>query len=361
MGGKSTKEIEMEITNEISSNFSNMTHNINDMVNSSITNISNTIINETATEINQATGGANIFRLSGGLNMSGDSVFNVNQTVDVKATNQAVVNIVNDTEMMKDLQSKITSEVMNKIMNDSAAQSQLKAVNELTNKKVNEGGDALIAKAMDAFNSFASTLTGGETREDISQKITNKITTNIQNTTINENIIKNIIENNIETIIKNVSKNSCIANTSTSNEIVIDGGVRMSGKATANFSQVANVVALNSCLIDQSNKVKIAEKLATSTDILATNDTTNKNKAEAKMDVENKAENADEQKSALVAGMDAMKWVVIAIVIAVAIGGCVLLFFVFKTNSSIFGSLFGKKAVAKTVTSPALSKFLRLI
>ncbi len=352
MGGKSSKEIELEITNEVTSNFSNMTHNINNMINSTITNISNQIINETANEIRQSTGGSNIFRLSGGLNMSGSTVFNVSQVVDVKSTNQAVVQIVNDTETMKELQSKITGEVMNKIMNDSAAQAQLKAVNELTNKKTNEGGDALIGKAMDAFNSFASTLTGAETKEDISQKITNKIGINIQNTTINENIIKNMIENNIETIIKNVSGNQCIANTTTSNEIVIDGGIKMADSASFTFSQVANVVALNSCLIDQSNKMKIAEQLANSSDILTTSDTSNKTTAEAAMDTQNKAENVDEQKSAIVAGMNAMANVVIVIAIVAVVGVLVFIFIFLKSGGSITG-------LASTLKTGSLKSLLK--
>jgi len=335
MGGKSSKEVEIEIRNEISSNFQNLNKNINDMINSNITNITNKMINETATEIRQATGGSNVFRLSGGLKMSGSSVFNVSQTVDVKSTNEAVVKIVNDVELVKKLQSQITGEVMNKIMNDSAAQSNLKAVNELTNKKTNEGGDALVGKAMDAFASVASSLTGGETKESVSQKIINKMGINIQNTNINENVIKNIVENNIETIVQNISKNQCITNTTSSNEIIIDGGVEMSDEASFTFSQVANVVALNKCLIEQANKAQISEKLANSQDVLTSTDTSNKNKAEASMDTKNKAENTEEQKSAIVAAFNAFANVgmIIGIVVVLVLGA--VIFFFIKSGGSL--------------------------
>jgi hypothetical protein len=94
--------------------------------------------------------------------------------------------------------------------------------------------------------------------------------------------ILNIIENNIETIIQNISKNQCISSTTGNNEIVIEGGIKMADTAKFAFNQIYNVNALNKCLMDQSNKVKTAEKLANSQDVLTKTDTTKANTATAK-------------------------------------------------------------------------------
>jgi hypothetical protein len=334
MGGSSSKEIEIEIRNEINSNFENLNKNINDMINNTITNITNKMINEIAIEIRQSTGGSNVFSLTGGLDMSGASVFDVTQTADVKSTNDAVVKIVNDSDALKELQSKITGEVMNKILNDSAAQANLKAVNELTNKKTNEGGDALVAKAMDAFAAVVGSITGADTKESISQKIINQMGIDIKNTNINENIVKNIIENNIETIIQNISKNQCITNTTGNNDIVIEGGIKTADTANFTFNQIYNVNALNKCLMDQSNKVKTTESLANSQDVLTKTDTANKAQTEVSMDTQNKAENVEEQKSFLATAVKAFtsmgSIIVIAVVVIVIILAIVL--FIYLKN-----------------------------
>ncbi len=338
MGGSSSKEIEIEIRNEINSNFENLNKNINDMINNTITNVTNKMINETATEIRQSTGGSNVFRLTGGLDMSGASVFDVTQTADVKSTNEAVVKIVNDSDAVRELQSKITGEVMNKILNDSAAQANLKAVNELTNKKSNEGGDALVAKAMDAFAAVVGSITGADTKESISQKIINQMGIDIKNTNINENIVKNIIENNIETIIQNITKNQCISSTTGNNEIVIEGGIKMADTAKFAFNQIYNVNALNKCLMDQSNKVKTAETLANSQDVLTKTDTANRAQAEASMDTKNKAENVEEQKSAFVAAVKAfasMGTIIVIAVVVIIIILAIVLFIYLKNGGTL--------------------------
>jgi hypothetical protein len=335
MGGSSIEQIKLEIENQVNTNFSNMNKNINDMINNTITNVTNQMINETATEIRQSTSGSNIIRIQGNINLSNNAVFSPTQIVDIKSTNEAVVKIVNDSEALKELQNKITGEVMNKIMNDSATQAQLKAVNELTNKKVNEGGDALIGKAFDALASIANSITGADTEKSISQKIMNKIGIDITNTNINENYVKNLIENNITTIVKNLSTNNCNLLTTGGNELIIEGDLVMSDNAVSATNQVANVVSLNKCMIDQSNSLHISEKLANSSDTLTTTDTTNKSKAEATMDTKNKAENADEQKSAFVAAVNAFARFGAIIGVVVVIGLCVGLFIFLKNGGTL--------------------------
>ncbi len=332
MGGKSRDKVEIQIKNEISTRIETYNRNVNKLLTETITNVASQLVNETANEIKANTAGVNRVNISGGLNLSGKSKFNINQKVDVQSTNEAVFKVLTDTKLLAQLGNKMNEEIVNKIKNDSAAQQTLKAANELNNAVKNAGGpEGMVASAMGAFDSIAGSLTGKETDKSVSQKIENKLSLNLSTTNINENEITNIVNNSVETIIKNITSNKCDLQTSGGNEIVIGGDVVISDTAEASFNQVSNVVTLNKCLTDQLNNAGMATTLSNDTGVISKTDTASTSKAEASMDTQNKASNTQEQGTVLTTMFEQMgkfgSIIAVAIIIAIVVGG--VLFFKF--------------------------------
>jgi hypothetical protein len=300
MGGKSRDRVEIQIKNEITTRIETYNKNVNKLLTETVTNVALQLVNETANEMKSKTSGANRAMISGGLNLSGKAKFNVNQKVDVQATNEAVFKLMTDTKLLADLGNRMNEEIINKIKTDNAAQQTLKAANELNNAVKNAGGpEGMLANAMSAFSDIAGSLTGKETDKSVSQKIENKLGLDMSTTNINENDVKNIVKNSVDTMIKNITANKCDMETSGGNELVIDGGVVISDEAEASFNQVSNVVALNKCLFDQVNNSGMATTLSNDTSVISATDTKTTSKAEASMDTQNKAANTQEQGTVL--------------------------------------------------------------
>jgi hypothetical protein len=359
MGGKSRDSVELQIKNEISTRIENYNQNINKLLTETITNVTSNLVNETANSIKASTAGANRINISGGLNLSGKAKFNIYQKVDVQATNEAVFKILTDTKLLASLGNKMNEEIVNKIKNDTAAQQTLKAANELNNAVKNAGGpEGMLANAMGAFSDIAGSLTGKETDKEVSQKIENKLSLNVTTSNINENNIKNIVKNSVETMIKNMTSNSCDIQSAGSNEIIIDGSVVISDEATATFTQISNVVALNKCLAEQLNNSGMQTALTNDTGVVSKTDTSNTSKAEASMDAKNKASNTQEQGSVLTTMFEQMgKFGSI-----MAIGGIVVIIVIFvllfKFGGSIFPGLLGVGGIPGAPHVPGVKGFI---
>lgn len=330
MGGKSRDSVEIQIKNEISTRIETYNKNVNKLLTETVTDVASKLVNETTNEIKASTVGANRLNISGGLNLSGKAKFNVNQKVDVQATNEAVFKVLTDTKLLAELGNKMNEEIVNKIKNDSAAQQTMKAANELNNAVKNAGGpEGMLANAMSAFSDIAGSLTGKETDKSVSQKIENKLGLNLSTTNINENEVKNIVKSSVDTMIKNITSNKCDLQTAGGNEVVIGGDVVISDEAEATFIQVSNVVALNKCLADQLNNAGMATALTTDTSVVSKTDTASTSKAEASMDTQNKAANTQEQGTVLTTMFEQMGKVgsimAIGFIILLLVGG--ILFF----------------------------------
>ena len=353
MGGKSRDSVEIEIRNEVTTRIQTYNKNVNKLLTETITNVASKLINETANNIKSSTVGTNMINISGGLNLSGKAKFNINQKVDVQATNEAVFKVLTDTKLLAQLGNKMNEEIVNKIKNDSAAQQTLKAANELNNAVKNAGGpEGMVANAMSAFSDIAGSLTGKETDKSVSQKIENKLGLDFSTTNINENEVQNIVKNGVETMIKNLTSNNCDLQTAGGNTVNIDGGVVMSDEAEAPFIQVSNVVSFNKCLADQLNNAGIETKLTTDTTVVSKTDTASTTKAEASMDAQNKGSNSQEQGSVLTTMFEQMgkfgSIIAVAIIIAIVIGG--ILFF--KFGGSLIPGLGGLGGLSGLMGAP---------
>jgi len=298
MGGKTSKTVTTtDIQNEVSAEIKNLNKNVTDILNQQITNSTMTMVNETAQSISMATGGGNTVNL-GNISVKGKgSVFSIDQKVDVKATNQAVANITQDSSAMAKLANTINSSVMDKIQNDSALQQAMQAASNLQKSSSTAGGLADMLSSVTKM--MESVLTPGTVSNTQSNTIIkNKMKTSISNTTINENKIKSIVENNINNTIKQLNSASCNINTSASNQLTA-GNVDIADGGQAIITQVANVNALNTCILGAAQVARMVTDITSNNENATSTDTSNKNTAGQTMAATATVQETTETKAAL--------------------------------------------------------------
>jgi len=226
-----------------------------------------------------------------------DSVFKIDQKVDVKATNQAVANITQDSSAMAKLANTINSSVMDKIQNDSVLQQAMQAASNLQKSSSTAGGLADMLSSVTKM--MESVLTPGTVSNTQSNTIIkNKMKTSISNTTINENKIKSIVENNINNTIKQLNSASCNINTSASNQLTA-GNVDIADGGQAIITQVANVNALNTCILGAAQVAKMVTDITSNNENATSTDTSNKNTAGQTMAATATVQETTETKAAL--------------------------------------------------------------
>jgi hypothetical protein len=298
MGGKTSKTVTTtDIQNEVSAEIKNLNKNVTDILNQQITNSTMSMVNETAQSISMATGGGNTVNL-GNISVKGKgSVFSIDQKVDVKATNQAVANITQDSSAMAKLANTINASVMDKIQNDSALQQAMQAASNLQKSSSTAGGLADMLSSVTKM--MESVLTPGTVSNTQSNTIIkNKMKTSISNTTINENKIKSIVENNINNTIKQLNSASCNINTSASNQLTA-GNVDIADGGQAIITQVANVNALNTCILGAAQVAKMVTDITSNNENATSTDTSNKNTAGQTMAATATVQETTETKAAL--------------------------------------------------------------
>jgi len=298
MGGKTSKTVTTtDIQNEVSAEIKNLNKNVTDILNQQITNSTMSMVNETAQSISMATGGGNTLNL-GNISVKGKgSVFSIDQKVDVKATNQAVANITQDSSAMAKLANTINSSVMDKIQNDSALQQAMQAASNLQKSSSTAGGLADMLSSVTKM--MESVLTPGTVSNTQSNTIIkNKMKTSISNTTINENKIKSIVENNINNTIKQLNSASCNINTSASNQLTA-GNVDIADGGQAIITQVANVNALNTCILGAAQVARMVTDITSNNENATSTDTSNKNTAGQTMAATATVQETTETKAAL--------------------------------------------------------------
>ncbi len=278
MGGKQSKDItRQEIETSINTTIQNYNKIATDIINSQITTSTMTLVNENAQAIAAATGGGNALTL-GNLNVSGrGSVFNITQRVDVRATNQAVSNMTQDSSAMARLASQINNDVMSKLQNDAALTQSLQAASDLSKSTSTAGGlSDMVGKVMDTMGSV---LTPGTTmNSEHETKIKNSVMMNLSNTNISETKVKNLVESNIQNTISQKNAASCNINTSANNTLTV-GDVVIDSGGQAVITQIANVNALNSCVLGAAQTTKMVSDITSGNDTKSTTDTGNKTTA----------------------------------------------------------------------------------
>jgi hypothetical protein len=338
MGGKTSKTVTTtDIQNEVSAELKNINKNVTDILNQQITNSTMSMVNETAQSISMATGGGNILGL-GNISVKGKgSVFSVDQKVDVKATNQAVANITQDSSAMAKLANTINNSVMDKIQNDSALQQAMQAASNLQKSSSTAGGLADMLSSVTKM--MESVLTPGTVSNTQSNTIIkNKMKTSIENTNINENKIKSIVENNINNTIKQLNAASCNINTNASNQLTA-GNVDIADGGQAIITQVANVNALNSCILGAAQVANMVTDITSNNESDTSTDTSNKNTAGQTMSTTATVQETTETKAALESAISSFSpfaagssGIIICIIILLIIGVGAYLYFTMQKS-----------------------------
>ena len=282
MGGKQSSEITRnEISNEISTTISNYNKTITDIINSQITNSTMNVVNTNAQAISAQTGGGNTINMED-INVSGSgSTLIIDQRVDVKSANQAVANMTQDASAMSNLASQINNDVMNKIQNDAAINQAMQAASKLSKTVDTAGGlNDMIGKVADTIGSVLTP--GTKMNSETETIIKNKVMMNISNTNISENKIKALVESNIKNTISQLNTAECKISTVTNNTLTV-GNATIDGGGKAIITQVANVNALNTCVIGAAQAANMVIDITSNNETTSTTDTSNKTTATQSM------------------------------------------------------------------------------
>lgn len=333
MGGKNSKTVTTtDIKNEVSAEINNYNKTITDVLNKQITNSTMEMVNETAQNISMTTGGGNTTAL-GNITVKGkDSVFKIDQKVDVKATNQAVANITQDSSAMANLATKLNADVMNKIQNDSALQQAMQSASNLQKASSTAGGLAdMLASVTTMMNNFLSA--GDVSNTQTNTKIKNEMKTKISNTNINETKIQSIVESNIKNTIKQLNAASCNINTNASNQLTA-GNIDIADGGQAIITQVANVNALNSCILGAAQVANMVTDITSNNETDTSTDTSNKNTTEQSMTAATTVQDTKQTNAALESAISSFSpfaagssGIIICIIILLIIGIGAYLYF----------------------------------
>lgn len=269
MGGKQSSEItKTEITNSINTQITNLTKNVTDILNETITNSTMNVVNENAQNILNSTSGGNTLQLGNVVSDGTWSEFNVNQTVDITSTNQAVANMMQDISAMSNLATRINASIINKIQNDSTMKQAMDAAAKLQNSTSTVGGmNDMVANVT---KMIGEVLTPGTTMNtEYETKITNNIMSKIPNTTINKNTVKALVNNNI----RQINIDSCTNNINT----IIAGDVNVMRGGKVILNQIASVKSLSNCILDAAQTTALAIAITSGSSVSGKSDKTNKN------------------------------------------------------------------------------------
>jgi len=263
-----------DIESELKVELTNQTTNLSNILNEQITNISTSIVNKTVSTISQGTGGQNDLKI-GNIFAGDDTVLDLNQTIDIQATNQAVIEILTVADTKNSFASDIISQLQNKTANNSDITASMQSIAALTKGLDDAGGLASMLKTL------TDTLPWNQ---PISQKniltLKNAVDIEITNTTLNQTTINNIIKNTISNSISNMNAASCNISVNANNRMIIDNiELENSGKVT--IKQVQSIIALNSCVNKLVNSSRLINEIASTVKTSASNETENKTKVSA--------------------------------------------------------------------------------
>jgi hypothetical protein len=334
MGGKSSTErntlIENQVKLQINIKISNITNNMNSVMTKQINETISNLQTELKTNVGSTSRASNDTTIQN-LKVSGkNSKFSLEQDANLSSEFKALVSICSDMSSMEKLASSLTDNIKNNTTNESSAANDLKILSALSSKTSDAGGPEKIVA--DVTNSVSKTLTGmmnsltgSETNDTQNTTIRNtidqQINTEIENTTNNTTKIEHEIKNAIANSIKQQSETGCLGRFNASNNFNL-GDVEITDGAVAELKQKVSVSAISECIVKMNLGSKVVNDLFAGSSVVTTSDTSNKNKADNKIETEQKTTVIDEKKSSI---MDTILYIGLAfagvVVIGIIIGG----------------------------------------
>jgi hypothetical protein len=292
------------ISNEISTQITNITKNISDVFNQTTTKISTEMVNEAAAKINISTIGSNRIKTKNIIAMGGK--VDLQQDVKVQATNQAIIQILGDQSQMNEMANKVASDMTNKAQNDATLKQSLDALSKIGENTKNAGGpEQMVDKVLSTVGDMIKNLTqiGGSSSEKQITEIKNKISTVITNVIENKTNIKNLIENVVSSSFKQAADAKCEMKTDGENVFEADDIMAMA-KGEVNLKQSVSIDAFNTCFIKMEMGQKIASKLMNGNEFKSENDTSNTTKSDSGLEAKSEITKTTEQESAIMKSVD---------------------------------------------------------
>jgi hypothetical protein len=299
-----TQKSRTEIQNEIQTSIDIQTNNLNKILNETVNKVSTTMVNETASSINQKTSASNTAEI-GDVVVTDDASVDINQSVEVKAQNSAIISIMSDMSSLNKMATQMAADISNKTSNDAAAKASLATLAAAKEANKQGGGpEGMLDSVMKTISSLGDSLTGGsKTRNEQETMITNKMKQDMKMVTNNTNDITNIIKNQTDSMVKSLSSNSCNFDTSGANSLKIKS-ITAAGKGKLNVGQKVSLTAFNDCVVKSANTTGMVNDITGFQVTKTVSDTTSKAAADAASTATATSEKKNEQSSAVMSSVD---------------------------------------------------------
>lgn len=304
MGGGDKTKIKQMIQTELSFKISQTQETLNNIVNETMTNLSTSMVNQTAAQIEQATTASNTASL-GTLIATDGAQISIEQQAKMQAVNDAIVKILSDSSALADLGSKTAQEVQAKLQQDAGLKGALETVAKASESSKEGGGpEGMLNKLADTASGIFGSLTGSKSEKDIETEIRQKISMEIENRTLTQTNIVDKTATTITTEIKNSSEGSCRSLNSANNLLELEKAIASGQGSKINIFQLATVDAFNKCLVDLNIGGKIMNQIADESLLKLANDTTQTAKAEAEAKASAEQSKEQVQESGIMKSVD---------------------------------------------------------
>ena len=302
MGGKSDTEIVKDVRQELSIEITNITNNISKNIVNTVTDTTNSIIQESVAKAEQTIGGGNL--ISGGsFTIGQDSNFNINQSIKAKAEMKAIISIVNDAASMQNLINKVMTELDNKIKNDNSIAAQMQQAARLTQSEKDAGGpEAMVSSIADMVKDMVKSVTGGSSSDKNYTTIKTAVKQKVFNKTLNDNTFETNFKNALSNTMKQNSIGQCKQMINNNNTFAYQE-VKVGDRSKFSVNQEINYESLSNCLFDFKSGTQIVQSAGLDTGYFVKSDTENKNKSETATSQDTLIKIDTEKSSAIMTGI----------------------------------------------------------
>ena len=237
MGAKneSRTSIRNKIQTEISNTVQNITENISNIVNKTTNETLIGMIQEMKADVKISNNKLKSNKITA-IGASNDVDAIINQDIEVE--NLAIIKIISDASAMAKLADKISSDVTNRLSNDSAGKASISQLAAIADVQKQMGGPEQMVDSI--MKTVDGMIGGGSNEEDIK----NKIKTDILNKTTNRNDIQNIIKNKIQNSIQQAAQAQCNIELNSNNTLDVDSIVAAAIAGQRNNIKVKQTVSL---------------------------------------------------------------------------------------------------------------------
>lgn len=284
------------------------------IITQSTVNVSSTVLQQQIASINSSTDSGNTFTGTN-IYITNKSTLNIQQQNQIKVMTGAILNIVQNSNLVDSISSQITNDVMSTVSQNSSLQNRIAAVAQMEQDLKTDGElNSTVNKVTDAVNKMLS-LGGSDTEEDIENTIVNTITQNTYNNTDIENYVKTLVN----TQISQNTITQCFQSTNTYNITELKN-IYISGNSSFNVVQTNLVNNFFSCFVSSSMTSTDLQNIAAG--ILNSSTTSGSSGSSATQDLASSTSNL--VKTIETSFLDNIQYIIIAIVICVVIGGVLL-------------------------------------